>query len=161
MYAVISTGGKQYKLNQGDVVEVERIDGEVGEKIVFDSVLCLGEEENLQIGSPTVDGAQVVGTILEQAKGDKIIVFKFKRRKMYRRKQGHRQLLTRVRIESIEGLGDSEEKPKAKKTTAKKASKSSAEPKSSSEETKDKTETKKTKPKAKTKKKAAEKQQEK
>ena len=119
MYAVISTGGKQYKLNQGDVLNLERVEGEVGEKVVFDSVLCLGENENLQIGSPTVDGAKVVGTILEQTKGDKITVFKFKRRKMYRRKQGHRQLLTKVKIEAIESAGESKSEPKTEKKAAK------------------------------------------
>ena len=119
MYAVINTGGKQYKLNQGDVVELERLEGEVGEKVVFDHVLCLGGDEDLVVGSPTVEGARVVGTILEQGKGEKITVFKFKRRKMYRRKQGHRQLLTRVRIESIEGYGESKAEPAAEKKTAK------------------------------------------
>jgi large subunit ribosomal protein L21 len=164
MYAVISTGGKQYKLNQGDVVDIERVEGDVGEKIVFDNVLCMGKEENLQVGSPIVDGAKVVGTILEQAKGEKITVFKFKRRKMYRRKQGHRQLLTKVRIESIEGLEVSEPKPKPKKkAAAKKDSKSTKTAKSKNKEmVKAEAKDKESKPEAKpeTKKKAAEKQQE-
>lgn len=101
MYAVINTGGKQYKLTEGDLLEVERLEGEVGDEVIFDEVLLLGDSDAPVFGSPQVEGAQVVGTIVEQKKGDKIVVFKYKRRKMYRRKAGHRQLLTKVKIDSI------------------------------------------------------------
>jgi large subunit ribosomal protein L21 len=105
MYAVISSGGKQYRLTEGDLVDVERIGGHVGDPVVFDRVLFLGDGDSGRVGDPVVDGARVLGTIVTQGKGDKIIVFKFKRRKMYRRKNGHRQELTRVRIESIQPEG--------------------------------------------------------
>jgi large subunit ribosomal protein L21 len=101
MYAVISTGGKQYRLQQGDLIEVESLKGEVGDQVVFDEVLAIGDEEKASFGSPLVDGAQVVGTIIEHGKGAKIKVLKFKRRKMYRKKTGHRQQFTSVKIESI------------------------------------------------------------
>jgi large subunit ribosomal protein L21 len=101
MYAVVSSGGKQYRLKSGDVVEVERLAGDVGDEVVFDQVLFLEDGEAPVVGSPTVPSARVVGTILEQGKGDKVIVFKFKRRKMQRKKTGHRQLMTRVRINEI------------------------------------------------------------
>ncbi len=102
MYAVVSTGGKQYRLTEGAVVDVERCSGEVGDQVVFDQVLFLGGEDEQTVGAPAVQGARVLGTIVEQGKGDKIVVFKYKKRKMYRRRTGHRQLLTRVRIEGIE-----------------------------------------------------------
>ena len=102
MYAVVSTGGKQYRLKEGDIVDVERFSGEVGEQVVFDQVLFLGGDDQLAAGNPVVEGARVVGTIIEQGKGDKVVVFKFKKRKMYRRRTGHRQSLTRVRIEEIQ-----------------------------------------------------------
>jgi large subunit ribosomal protein L21 len=105
MYAVINSGGKQYRLSEGDLIDLERLDGEIGDQIVFDQVLLVENDESPLIGTPTVDGAQVVGTIVEQGKGDKIVVFKFKRRKMYRRRTGHRQLLTTVKIDSIEAPG--------------------------------------------------------
>ncbi len=116
MYAVISSGGKQYRLSEGDLIDLERLDGEVGDQVVFDQVLLVSNGEAPLIGTPTVDGARVVGTIVEQGKGDKIVVFKFKRRKMYRRRTGHRQLLTSVKIESIETAGPA--KAKTKKATA-------------------------------------------
>lgn len=114
MYAVINSGGKQYRLTEGDLIDLERLDGEVGDQVVFDQVLLVENGESPLIGTPTVAGAQVVGTIVEQGKGDKIVVFKFKRRKMYRRRTGHRQLLTTVKIDSIEAPG----KAKAARKTA-------------------------------------------
>jgi large subunit ribosomal protein L21 len=152
MYAVISTGGKQYKLNQGDVFVIEKVDGEVGEKVEFDSVLYLSGEEELKLGSPTVDGAKVVGTILEQSKGDKVTIFKFKRRKMYRRKTGHRQLLTKIRVESIEGISGSQSKASVKKeepAAKKEASSPKKAEKTAPKKAKAKQEPKKVKPKAK------------
>jgi large subunit ribosomal protein L21 len=102
MYAVVSTGGKQYRLTEGAVVDVERFSGEVGDQVVFDQVLFLGGDDDQTVGDPTVKGARVLGTIVEQGRGDKVVVFKYKKRKMYRRRTGHRQSLTRVRIEGIE-----------------------------------------------------------
>jgi large subunit ribosomal protein L21 len=104
MYAVIRTGGKQYRVASGQVVKVERLDGEVGDTIAFDQVLMVGSEQDggePQIGSPLVAGAQVTAEVLEQGKGPKVIVFKKKRRKNYRRKRGHRQFQTVLRIRDI------------------------------------------------------------
>ena len=104
MYAVIRTGGKQYRVASGQVVKVERLDGEVGETIAFDQVLMVGDEQDggeLKIGAPLVEGAQVMAEVLEQGKAQKVIVFKKKRRKNYRRKRGHRQLQTVLRIREI------------------------------------------------------------
>jgi len=101
MYAVIETGGKQYRVNEGDVIRVEKLDGDVGSKIDFDRVLLVGEGQQLRVGTPLVDGASVSGIVVEQDRHRKIVVFKMKRRKNYRRKQGHRQDFTGVRIEKI------------------------------------------------------------
>jgi large subunit ribosomal protein L21 len=102
MYAVVSTGGKQYRLQEGDVIQVEKLAGQAGDQVVFDQVLMLGGGEEARVGDPLVQGARVVGTILEQTRGEKLIVFKYKKRKMYRRKTGHRQPVTRVKVNSIE-----------------------------------------------------------
>ena len=101
MYAVIETGGKQYRVNQGDVIKVEKLTADVGQKVDFDRVLLVGEGGEVKVGSPVVDGAVVSGTVVEQDRHRKIVVFKMKRRKNYRRKQGHRQSFTGVRIETI------------------------------------------------------------
>lgn len=119
MYAVINSGGKQYRLTEGALIDLERLDGEVGDQVVFDQVLLVESDEAPMIGTPIVDGAQVVGTIVEQGKGDKIVVFKFKRRKMYRRRTGHRQLLTTVKIDSIEPVGSAKVKTKEAVSSAK------------------------------------------
>jgi large subunit ribosomal protein L21 len=103
MYAVVRTGGKQVRLAPGRAVRVERLPGEVGERISFDEVLVLGGEGEPRVGRPLVAGARVVGTITRQGRGRKITIFKSKRRKNYRRKQGHRQEYTEVRVEAIEG----------------------------------------------------------
>jgi large subunit ribosomal protein L21 len=100
---------------------VERLDGEVGQKVSFEEVLFLGDEKQQWIGSPTLGDTRVVGTIREQGKGEKILVFKFKRRKMYRRKRGHRQLFTRVQIEEIEIASRAQKKGKEVKQKTKKA----------------------------------------
>lgn len=102
MYAVVQTGGKQVRMSTGDAVRVEKLGGEVGDTIEFSEVLMIGGDEGVKIGAPRVDGAKVVGTITAQARHPKIRVFKMKRRKGYRRTQGHRQSYTEVRVERIE-----------------------------------------------------------
>ncbi len=116
MYAIIEAGGKQYRVSEGDLIDVERRSGEVGQVVDFQEVLLVGDQEIIHVGKPVLAGARVVGTIAEQGKEAKIIVFKMKRRKKYRRKQGHRQLFTRVRIDQIELDGQKGRKPKAEKT---------------------------------------------
>ena len=101
MYAVIETGGKQYRVNQGDIIKVEKLPADVGEKVDFDRILMVGEGAEVKVGSPIVDGAAVSGTVVEQDLHRKIIVFKMTRRKNYRRKQGHRQDYTGVLIDKI------------------------------------------------------------
>lgn len=101
MYAVVSAGGKQYRLSPGQVLEVGKLPADVGDQVVFDEVLLVRDGEQVQVGTPFVEGARAIGTVIDQGKGEKVIVFKFKRRKMYRRKRGHRQLLTTVQIDEI------------------------------------------------------------
>jgi large subunit ribosomal protein L21 len=103
MYAVVSTGGKQYRVAEGDLLRVEKIDGDVGDSVSFDRVLLVSDGEKVTVGQPVVENAAVKGRIVEQGKAKKILVFKYKRRKRYRRKQGHRQQYTAVKIDSIEG----------------------------------------------------------
>jgi large subunit ribosomal protein L21 len=100
-YAVISAGGKQYKVREGEVVKVERFDGEIGAPVTFDNVLMHSDTDNFAIGTPVLETAVVKGHIVDQGKNRKIIVFKYKRRKGYRRKQGHRQPYTAVKIDQI------------------------------------------------------------
>ncbi len=116
MYAIIEAGGKQYRVSEGDLIDVERRSGEVGQAVNFQEVLLVGDQETIHVGKPVLPGALVVGTIAEQGKGAKVIVFKFKRRKKYRKKQGHRQLFTRVKIDQIELDGQKRRKPKTEKT---------------------------------------------
>lgn len=97
MYAVIKTGGKQYRVTTGDVLKLEKLEGQTGETIKFDQVLAVGDK----IGTPTVKGASVSAEILDQKKDTKVLVFKKKRRQNYRRKKGHRQQVTIVRIKDI------------------------------------------------------------
>ena len=101
MYAVVNTGGKQYKVQQGEILRVEKIPGDVGSPVTFDRVLMFSDGENVSIGQPELDNIAVEGHIVEQGKAKKIIVFKYKRRKRYRRKQGHRQTFTAVQIDNI------------------------------------------------------------
>ncbi len=101
MYAVVRSGGKQYRVSPGGSVRVEKLAGEVGASISLDEVLMIGGEGDVKIGAPTVDGASVSGTIVAQGRGQKIRVFKMKRRKGYRRTQGHRQDYTEIRIDGI------------------------------------------------------------
>lgn len=103
MYAVIETGGKQYKVAEGDVIFVEKLGVEADEAVTFDKVLVVGEGANVKVGAPTVDGATVTGKVLKNGRAKKVIVFKMKAKKGYRRKQGHRQAFTKVVIEKING----------------------------------------------------------
>ena len=102
MYAVIKTGGKQYRVAKGDKISVEKLPGNVGDAISFDEVLLLGGE-SLKLGKPLVSGAKVEAKILEHGRGEKVIIFKFRRRKNYRRKTGHRQPFSTVQITDIKG----------------------------------------------------------
>ncbi|MFP4667653.1 MAG: 50S ribosomal protein L21 [Desulfosalsimonas sp.] len=101
MYAVVATGGKQYKVSEGDVLRIEKIAGNVGETVTFDKVLMFSDGDSVLLGEPALENAAVTGKILEQGRSKKVLVFKYKRRKRYRRKQGHRQPYTAVRIDSI------------------------------------------------------------
>ncbi len=100
MYAIIATGGKQYKVAEGDVIRVEKLDAEIGSEYVFDQVLAIGGEE-MVVGQPTVPGAAVKATVTDQARGKKIVVYKFKRKTGYHKKNGHRQYYTELKIDSI------------------------------------------------------------
>ena len=111
MYAIIEACGKQYKVAEGDVIFFEKLDVEEGKKVTFDNVVLVSEDNNIQVGNPYVKGIKVEGKVVSHGKGKKIIVFKYKANKNYRRKQGHRQPYTKVEITSI--------KTAAKKTTAK------------------------------------------
>ncbi|MDP2993156.1 MAG: 50S ribosomal protein L21 [Deltaproteobacteria bacterium] len=102
MYAVIKTGGKQYKVSSGETVRVEKLAGNVGDAVTLSDVLLVAKEGDIRIGQPTVAGAQVMGKIVDQARADKIMVFKKKRRKGYSKKQGHRQPYTALKIEDIQ-----------------------------------------------------------
>ena len=101
MFAVIQTGGKQYKVAKDDIIIVEKLDSEAGKNVTFDSVLMHGEGSKVSVGCPLVSGASVTGEILEQRKAQKVLVFKKKRRQNYRRKKGHRQNETVVKITAI------------------------------------------------------------
>lgn len=101
MYAIIQTGGKQYRVSPGDVLRVEYLPGERGDKVVLDQVLMVNDDQDLRIGQPLLENASVRTQILRQGKAKKIVVFKKKRRKNYRRKQGHRQLFTALQIQEI------------------------------------------------------------
>lgn len=101
MYAVIQTGGKQYKIEPGEELSVEKLDGNVGDEVYFDKVLLVSEEDKVKVGRPVLENAKVVAKITRQARGPKIVVFKYKRRKGYRKKQGHRQNFTGLRVIEI------------------------------------------------------------
>lgn len=101
MYAVVLTGGKQYKVQEGDVIFVEKLDTEVDKTIELDKVLAVSKEDGFKVGKPLVDGASVTCKVLSQGKSKKVIVFKYKRKIDYRRKQGHRQPYTKLQVEKI------------------------------------------------------------
>jgi large subunit ribosomal protein L21 len=123
MFAVLKTGGKQYRVAKDDVIHVERLPGEAGAQILFDQVLLVGEGASATAGAPLVAGASVAGTLLEQVLADKVIIFKKRRRHNYRRKRGHRQPLSAVRIDEI--LTDGA-KPSPRKEAAPKPAKAKA-----------------------------------
>jgi large subunit ribosomal protein L21 len=101
MYAVIKTGGKQHRVSEGEMLSVEKIVGGKGDEVVFSEVLMVADESNVRVGTPVVEGAKVIGVIMEQKKNKKIVVFKMKRRKGYHKKTGHRQQQTSMKIKAI------------------------------------------------------------
>lgn len=101
MYAIIRSGGKQFRAEPGQTIKIPSLGAEVGDTVTFDEVLVAQTDDGISVGTPTVDGAKVTGEVVEHGKGKKVIVFKWKRRKNYRRKQGHRQKYTAVRIDEI------------------------------------------------------------
>lgn len=103
MYAVIKTGGKQYRVQQGDVIFVEKLNAQADEAVTFDEVLLVGDADQSKVGTPVVEGAKVEGKVLSQVKGKKIVVYKYKAKKNERKKQGHRQPYTKVEITAIVG----------------------------------------------------------
>ena len=103
MYAVIRTGGKQHRVEPGQSVRIDSLAGAVGDRVELSEVLLIGGEGDARVGRPLLEGARAVGTITAQGLGEKLIVFKMKRRKGYRRKQGHRQPFTEIRVDRIEG----------------------------------------------------------
>jgi large subunit ribosomal protein L21 len=145
MYAVVSSGGKQYRVEAGSTLTLERLDGEPGASFTFDRVLLIGDGDDVTVGTPVVPGATVSATVLGQALGPKLVIFKFKQKVKYRRRTGHRQHLTRVRIDEIHPTAarkaaapvqkaaqspEAKAKPKAAPTTAKpKAAPTTAKPK--------------------------------
>ena len=100
-YAVIETGGKQHKVEEGEIITIEKLDLGEGEKVEFSDVLAVKNNDKLEVGTPFLDGANVTGTVLSQEKDKKIVIIKMRRRQDYRSKQGHRQKLTKVKIDSI------------------------------------------------------------
>ena len=103
MYAVIETGGKQYKVTEGDVIFVEKLDVEAGAEVSFDKVLLVGEGNDVKVGAPVVDGATVSGKVIKNDKAKKVVVYKYKPKKGYHKKHGHRQPYTQVEISKING----------------------------------------------------------
>jgi large subunit ribosomal protein L21 len=101
MYAVIQTGGKQYRVQPGDTVMIEKLPGDIGDAVEFSEVLLLSGDDDVSVGRPLVGGAKVTGEIVEHGRGKKLIVYKFRRRKDYRRKNGHRQDFTAVKINEV------------------------------------------------------------
>ena len=102
MYAIIQTGGKQYRVSEGDVVSIEKLTAAEGEEVVFDQVLTVVSDSDIKIGKPVLEGAKVTAKVVEHGKGKKILVFKYKAKSNYRKRQGHRQPYTKVEISKIE-----------------------------------------------------------
>ncbi len=120
MYAIIKTGGKQYKVEQGDEFRVEKLDAKVGDTVVFDEVYAVGGDK-LVVGTPLVEGQAVTAEVLEHGKGDKVVIYKYKAKKDYRRKNGHRQPYTLVKITGIGAAGTKKAAKAAKAEPEKKA----------------------------------------
>ena len=114
MYAVLSSGGKQYRVEPGSTVLMERLPSEPGDSVLFDRVLLIGDGDDVTVGTPVVSGATVSGTVLGEELGPKLVIFKFKQKVKYRRRTGHRQHLQRVRIDEINAAGRSKGRAKAK-----------------------------------------------
>ena len=129
MYAIIKTGGKQYKVEQGDKIQVEKLDAKVGSKVIFDEVVATGGDK-LTVGTPFIKGYTVEGKVLEHGKGEKLVIYKYKAKKDYRRKNGHRQPYTLVEITKLGGEAKKEEK---KETVKKEEPKKAAAPKKETE----------------------------
>ena len=119
MYAIIKTGGKQYRIQEGDIITIEKLDAKIGEKVSFDEVLVMGDGNDIKIGTPFLDKS-VSGEVVESGKGKKVIIYKYKAKKDYRKKQGHRQPFTQVKITGIGSVAKKAteaDKPKATKDT--------------------------------------------
>jgi large subunit ribosomal protein L21 len=119
IYAIIETGGKQYKVTQGQTIDVERLNAEEGSTVQLDKVLMIADGDKTTVGQPLIEGARVTATVKKNGRGDKIIVFKYKAKVRYRRKNGHRQPFTSLNIDKILGPGEEDVKP-VKRTRKKK-----------------------------------------
>jgi len=122
MYAVIESGGKQHRVVEGEILQLDKLDAVSGDKVKFDKILLVGEGESVKIGTPYVDGTQVEAEVTRQGRADKVKIIKFRRRKHSQKKQGHRQLFTEVKITGIKTKAKTKTKAKAKTKTVSKAS---------------------------------------
>ncbi|MFK8067835.1 MAG: 50S ribosomal protein L21 [Gammaproteobacteria bacterium] len=129
MYAVIKTGGKQYKVSEGDILRVEKLDAEEGATVELDDVLMLGNESDIQVGAPMIEGAHVSATVKSQGRGKKVTIIKFKRRKHHRKQMGHRQSFTELEITGISATGGKKKATPAKAAATKKKESKEAAPK--------------------------------
>ena len=118
MYAVIETGGKQYRVQEGDVITVEKLNKEAGEAIELDKVLVLNDDKELKVGAPYIEGAKVFGEVVENGKGKKVVIYKYKAKKDYHKKQGHRQPYTMIEIKSLDGKAPAKEAKPEKKVSS-------------------------------------------
>ena len=121
MYAVIESGGKQHRVVEGEILQLDKLDAVAGDKVKFDKILLVGEGESIKIGTPYVDGTQVEAEVTRQGRADKVKIIKFRRRKHSQKKQGHRQLFTEVKITGIKTKAKTKTKAKAKTKTESKA----------------------------------------
>lgn len=133
MYAIVDIAGQQFKVEKDQKLYVHRLEAEAGKKVNFDRVLLIDDNGKVNVGAPAIDGAQVSATVLEHLKGDKVIVFKKKRRKGYQKKNGHRQYLTEIQINDIKASGAKKAAPAAKKAEAPKAEVAKEAPKAKAE----------------------------
>ena len=101
MYAVVKTGGKEYRISQGDLIRVEKMEGKVGDQVTMKDILMISDEDKVQVGNPFLTNAVITGEIVQQVRGKKVLIYKMKRRKNYRRTKGHRQTYTYVRVNDI------------------------------------------------------------